>query len=71
MYIIVEHNDIRLVNTPEGELCEGRMEIYHSTEFVRGWFAVCDNSFGDEEVRVVCKQLGCPHSSSSRTSVTR
>lgn len=45
--------DIRLVNHLNNNTFEGRVEIYHGTE----WGTICDDYFGMEEADVVCKQL--------------
>jgi len=65
------HGAIRLVNVPGGPLCQGRLEVFFSTDEVRAWFAVCDENFGADEVRVTCRQLGCPYGAAHRTDVAR
>ena len=51
---------MRLVNDIlNSTVCEGRLELKFNEQFVNGWFAVCDGSFGPEEIQVVCHQLGC------------
>ena len=46
--------DIRLVDG--GAPNQGRVEIYINDS----WWTICDNWFGYDEGRVVCKQLGLP-----------
>ena len=69
MYYNLDTGDVRLVNVPNSTLCEGRLELNFNEQFINGWFAVCDNSFGAEEVQVVCRQLGCPYTSGYRTHI--
>ena len=51
--------DVRL-----SEGCEGSLEIYHRSRFVD----VCDESFGVNEVEVLCRQLGCNPMGARRTT---
>lgn len=44
--------NLRLMNGADER--SGRVEIYHKGE----WGTVCDNNFGKEEARVICKALG-------------
>ena len=68
--INLDTGDVRLVNTIlNSTVCEGRLELNFNERFINGWFAVCDSSFGLEEVQVVCQQLGCNNRNGYRTHI--
>ena len=47
--------------------CQGRLEVFVSQ---RGfWNTACDETFGDEEAQVVCRQLGCQAEGAMRRPV--
>ncbi|XP_043423686.1 CD5 antigen-like isoform X3 [Prionailurus bengalensis] len=47
--------------------CEGRLEVLHKGE----WGSVCDDGWGQEADRVVCRQLGCGQPLSPPVKVRR
>ena len=52
----VFEGDLRLVDGPTH--LEGRLEVYHCTEYECMWGTICDDDFGVEEATVACRQLG-------------
>lgn len=69
--VLIGDGDIRLVNAPNGELCEGRLEIFKSSDFFRAWFTVCANEYDQKSLSVACRELGCPISSPFRRNISR
>ena len=72
MHIINFHSgngDARLINKYNSSRCEGLLELNFKQPFINGWFAVCDSSFGQEEMQVVCRQLGCNYKTGYRTHI--
>ena len=68
----VDTGDVRLVNNILNSTeCEGLLEVKFKKRFINGWFAVCDSSFGQEEIQVVCRQLGCNNGNGYRTHILR
>lgn len=59
------------MNAPNSTTCEGRLDLYFSEQFILGWFAVCDDNFNEEEMKVVCRQLGCPYNNGQRTNILK
>ena len=49
--------------------CEGRLEVLSGSTGTFG--SACDRSFGTEEAKVVCRQLGCPSDTSTRVDADR
>ena len=49
-----EEGDVRLEDGYHNS--SGRVEFCHGGE----WGTVCNNSFGSDDARVVCRQLGLP-----------
>ena len=47
--------------------CEGRLEVLHKGE----WGSVCDDGWGQDADRVVCRQLGCGQPLSPPVKVRR
>ena len=62
-----EKRQSRMIRLTGG--CSGNLEFF-STNFVPGdWVQALDSEFGVNEARVVCRQLGCPTDTATRTHV--
>uniref|UniRef100_A0ACB8EVV8 Uncharacterized protein n=1 Tax=Sphaerodactylus townsendi TaxID=933632 RepID=A0ACB8EVV8_9SAUR len=51
--LVSDTPEVRLVNG--SSRCSGRVELLHNGH----WGTICDDNWGMEEARVVCRQLGC------------
>ena len=51
--LAAEPSNLRFVDG--GGECKGRLEVITQT----GWGQACDNSFGNSEAQVVCRELRC------------
>ena len=47
--------------------CQGRLEVFVPGQ--RYWNTACDETFGEEEAQVVCRQLGCIAEGATRIPV--
>ena len=56
MHLTTLDGVLRLVNDTTSRASAGRLELFH----VDQWGTVCDDSFGPNDARVACRQLGYP-----------
>ncbi|XP_070762184.1 LOW QUALITY PROTEIN: scavenger receptor cysteine-rich type 1 protein M130-like [Enoplosus armatus] len=51
-------DSVRLVNGTTTTLCSGRLEV-RSNQSNQSWSSVCEADFDQQDVEVVCRELGC------------
>ena len=49
--------------------CSGNLEFFSTFHIPASWVQAIDSDFGVNEARVVCRQLGCPTGTVTRTHV--
>lgn len=64
----MQEGDIRL---DQGDnRCEGLLNVAILFNGVLEWAITCDRGFGQEEVEVACRQLGCPTQNAERRHIS-
>ena len=59
---------LRLVN---GSSCQGSLELRAAVSSQLRFGLACGHDFGDDEARVVCRQLDCSAAGAQRVSVNQ
>ena len=67
-YLSLVAGALRLVR---GGICSGLIQVFASCAKSSKWFHLASSSFGTEEAKVACRELGCPTEAATSSSVSR